>query len=264
MPAKFEDFAKPSNDLLSDDYTSKFTLKCKKNAGSVGVTVESERSSEGSISSKIGTKFPYYGLKVDKLQFKPDGSYALETSLSPMIGTLMTFKGGKGSDLGLEYKKGDFLTTGTVDIKDMSKLSASSSIGIAPGVYVGGDLSYDVTGKGLSAFNVGGTYSSGPFFSCLTTTCKIAQVNAGVRYKVNDYLTLASSSTHTRAKPFDSFTFGGLYKASFGDVKAKVGSDGNVSACVKNEIVPKVTVTVSGTAPTSDLSKIKYGIGIIM
>merc|ERR1712129_474447 len=118
----------------TDDYTTQFSLKCKKNAGPVAVTIESNRLSSGSITSKVGTKFSYAGLKFDKFQFKPDGSYALETSLSPFNGTLMTFKGGKGSDLGLQYTKGNFLATGTLDVKDMQKISATASLGVASGI----------------------------------------------------------------------------------------------------------------------------------
>jgi len=246
---------------LTDDYTTQFSLKCKKNAGPVAVTIESNRSSSGSITSKVGTKFSYAGLKFDKFQFKPDGSYALETSLSPFNGTLMTFKGGKGSDLGLQYTKGNFLATGTLDVKDMQKISATASLGVASGISIGGDAAYKFK-AGFSGFNLGATYSTGPI--CATVGSNLSQVNAGFLYKVNDYLTLASSSSHSKDNPMDFVTVGGHYKAPFGDVKAKVTSDGNISACIKKNLDSKVTITLSGSAPTSDLSNIKYGLGIVM
>lgn len=265
MATKFADIAKGPNDLLNDDYTSKISVKCKKGLGPVTATIETERGSGGSLSSKIGTKFAYAGLNFDKLQFKPDGSQVLETSLSPCPGCLMTFKGSKGADLGVEYAKGSFMGTGTLDVKDMSKFSSSACIGIADGVKVGGTMTYSLTGKaGLSEFNVGASYGTGPLYASVTTSSKISSANLGVMYKVNSNLTLASNSTHSKANPVDTVVVGGLYTAPFGKVKGKFGTDGVVSACLIKEVVPKVTVTVSGSAPAKDLSNIKYGVGFVI
>jgi len=262
---KFDDFANGPNDLLNDDYTTKSTLKCKKAAGPIAVTIESDRSKEGAISSKVGLKSSYAGLSFDKIQFKPCGDYALETSMKPYAGTKMTFKGGKGADLGLEYTKSNLFATGSLDVKDMSKLSASASLGLAEGIKLGGSATYGLKGTtGFSAFNVGATYANGPLYTSVLTASKLSQVNAGILYKVNDTLTIASVSSHSKAKPLGAMTFGGSYKAAFGNVKAKVNNEGVLSACLVKEIVPKVSVTVSGTAPVSDISNIKYGIGIVM
>ena len=89
---KYSDISKPSKDLLNDDYTSSIVLKCKSAAGPVGVTIETERSSAGTLSSKVGGKFSYAGLNFDKLQAKADGSNVLETSLTPCTGCKITFK----------------------------------------------------------------------------------------------------------------------------------------------------------------------------
>lgn len=265
MSPKFEDIAKGPLDLLSEDYTSKVSVKCKKAAGPVGVTIETERGSDGSLSSKVGSKFRYAGLSFDKIQFKPDGSGVLETSLSPCAGTELSFKGGKGADLGVIYTKGSFVGTGTLDVKDMSKFSASACTSLAAGINVGGVATYQLSGKsGLSSFNVGGNYTKGPLFASATTANTMAQVNLGLMYNVNDKLTLASSTSHSRANPVDSLEVGGLYKSSFGNIKAKYGSSGTVSACVIKEVAPKVTVTASGSAPVKEPSKIKYGIGILI
>jgi len=262
---KFDDFSKGPNDLLNDDYTTKTTLKCKKAAGPVAVTIESDRSKEGSIASKVGLKASYAGLSFDKIQFKPCGAYALETSMVPYAGTKMTFKGAKGAVLGLDYAKGNLLASGSMDVKDMSNVSASASLGLAEGIKLGGSATYGLKGAaGLTAFNVGATYAKGPLYTSLITASKISQVNAGVLYKVNNTLTLASVSSHSKAKPLEAITVGGSYQASFGNVKAKVNNDGILSACLVKDVAPKVSVTLSGTAPASDISNIKYGIGIVM
>lgn len=262
---KFADIGKGPSDLLSDDYTSKVTLKCKKAAGPLAVTIETERGSGGSLASKIGTKFSYAGLSFDKLQFKPDGSQVLETSMKPHPGLSVAFKGGKGADLHVDYSTGMFVTNTVIDIKDMSKVSTAATAAVSPGIVIGGDVAYALSGKtGVTGFNVGASYAKGPLFASLTSSSKVSSFDLGLLYKVNSTVSIASSTTHSSAKPIDAITIGGIYKASVGDVKAKFASDGVVSACLIKTVAPKVTLTCSGSAPISDLSNFKYGVGIVM
>lgn len=265
---KFSDISKPSKDLLSDDYTSTITLKAKGKAGPIGVTIETERSAAGTLSSKVGGKFSYAGLNFDKVQAKADGSNVLETSLVPYKGCKMTFKANKGADLGVEYTAGGVTTTGSLDVLNMSKFSASTiSVGIAPGVNVGGDLSYNLSGDnaGLSSYNVGASYASGPLFASVATASKFSQFNVGVMYKVNADLSLASSTMHSKDNSCDVLAVGGAYTASsLGTIKAKLGSDGITSACLIKEAAPGVNITASGSMTGTDLSTLKYGFGITM
>lgn len=250
---------------MSDDYTTKISLKCKKNAGDVAVTIETDRGASGSLASKIGTKFDYGKLQVSKAQVTADGGHVLETSLAPMDGVTLSFKGNKGADLGVDYTKGHFYGTATLDVKDMSKLGASACYGLDNGMKVGGDAVYDLANKtGISAFNLGASYDKGPVFASVTTASKISQFNLGVVYKVNSDISLASQTTHSSEKPFDLVAVGGLYKAPFADVKAKLGSGGVVSAAVMKEVAPKVTLTASGSVVASDMSNFQYGVGISM
>jgi voltage-dependent anion channel protein 2 len=266
---KFSDISKPSKDLLSDDYTSSFTLKSKSSAGPIGVTIETDRApSTGSLSSKVGLKFAYAGLNFDKLQAKADGSNVLETSLVPCTGCKLTFKANKGADLGVEYTAGKMTTTGSLDVLNMSKFNTSTCIGVSPGINVGGDLTYNISGDkaGLASYNVGASYATGPLFASATSSAKFSQFNVGVLYKVNPDLSLASSTTHSSAKKCDILAFGGSYSGlgSLGTVKAKVGSNGVTSACVIKEIYPKVNLTASGAISGTDLSTFKYGFGVSM
>lgn len=265
---KFSDISKPSKDLLGDDYTTSVTLKAKGKAGPVAVTIETDRSPAGVLSSKVGGKFAYAGLNFDKVQAKADGSNVLETSLVPCKGCLVTFKANKGADLGLEYTAGSMTTTGSLDVLNMSKLSTSTCIGVADGANVGGDLSYNISGDkaGLSSYNVGASYAHGPLFASVTTASKFGQVNVGVLYKVNADLSLASSTTHTSAKKCDVLAVGGAYTGfgKAGTIKAKVGSDGVASACLVKEVAPKVNITASGSVKGTDFSTFKYGFGVTM
>lgn len=265
---KFSDISKPSKDLLGDDYTSSVTLKAKGKAGPIGVTIETERSAVGTLSSKVGGKFSYAGLSFDKVQAKADGSNVLETSLVPLPGCKMTFKANKGADLGVEYTAGGVTTTGSLDVLNMSKLSASTCVGVAPGINVGGDLSYNISGDkaGPSSYNIGANYASGPLFASASSASKFSQFNVGVLYKVNGDLSIASSTAHSSGKALDILAIGGAYSGlgSVGTIKAKVGSNGVTSACLVKEVAPKVNFTASGSVSGTDFSTFKYGFGVTM
>ena len=251
-------------DILDEDYTSKVSLKCKKSAGPVAVTIETTRGSGGALSSKVGTKFSYAGLAFDKVQLAADGSKVLETSLVPASGTKLSFKGNKGADLGCDYKSGSFVATGKLDVKELSKFSTSACVGLSSGVVVGGSAAYSIAKSSLSAFDIGASYTTGPLFASVTTGNKVSTFNAGLMYKVNNELSVASMSVHSAENPLESFTVGGAYKASVGDVKAKVDNNGLISACLIKEIAPKVTATASGSVSAKDPSTFKYGLGIVM
>jgi len=262
---KFSDICKPSKDLLEDDYTSNINLKAKVKAGPIGVTIETERSAAGTLSSKVGGKFAYAGLNFDKLQAKADGSHVLETSIAPLPGCKLTFKANKGADLGLEYSTGAVKTSASLDVLNMSKFSKSFCIGVAPGINVGGNLSYNISGDkaGLSSYNCGASYIAGPLAASVISASKFSQINVGIMYKVNNDISVASMTTHSSEKSVDLVAIGGAYTgASLGTIKAKIGSDGTTSACVITEVAPNVNLTASGSVNGADFSTLKYGIGI--
>lgn len=252
---------------MNDDYTSKVSLKCKKAAGPVAVTIETEQDADGALASKIGTKFSYAKFNVDKGQLKADGGRILETSLSLSPDVKVTFKSGKGADLGVDYTKGNFYATGVLDVLGMSTVSTSACLGLGSGLTVGGDASFDLSGStGLSGFNLGASYTKGPLFTSLTATSKLSQFNIGLLYTVNPSLSLASQTTHTSAKACDVLAIGGAYKLEdVGTIKAKMGSNGILHACFLREIAPKVTLTASGSLTPSDpVATFKPGFGISM
>jgi voltage-dependent anion channel protein 2 len=265
MATKFEDISKGPKDLLTDDYSTKITLKCKKNAGPVAVTIETERGEGGALSFKIGTKFAYAKFNVDKAQATANGGRVLETSLNVAPNVKLSFKANKGADLLVDYTSGNFYATGILDVAEMSKFSTSACLGLPSGITAGGNATYALTGKsGLTGLNVGASYANGPLFASLTSANKFSTVNLGLMYKVNNEISLASMTAHSGDKVCDVDGVGGSYKASFGTVKAKYTGSGMVSASLIKEIAPKVTLTASGTASLSDFSTFKYGLGIVM
>ena len=245
---------------MNDDFTSKYVLKAKKAAGPVTFTIETEQDKSGALSSKIGTKYAFSNFSLDKGQLKADGSRILETSFKVSPDVKVSFKGGKGADLCVDYAKGSLYATGVVDVMDMSKISSSVCMGLASGVKVGADATYALSGSaGLAGFNVGASYSTGPLFASVTATSK-SKVNLGLLYKVNPDLTLASSTTHASDKLCVVQGVGGAYKLpNVGTIKAKYDSNHVLSACLTREVVPKVTLTASGSVAIGDLSTFKPG-----
>ena len=240
-------------------------MKCKKNAGPVAVTIETERGEGGALSSKIGTKFSYAKFNVDKAQATANGGRVLETSLKVSPNVKLGFQANKGADLLVDYTSGNFYATGVLDIAEMSKFSTSACIGLPSGIKAGGNATYALSGKsGLTGLNVGASYAHGPLFASLTSASKFSSVTLGLVYKVSDDLSLVSMTTHSGDKICDVGGVGGSYKASFGTIKAKYSGPGLVSAALVKEVAPKVTLTASGSASLSDFSTFKYGLGIVM
>eukprot|EP00547_Thalassionema_nitzschioides_P004023 CAMPEP_0194205830 /NCGR_PEP_ID=MMETSP0156-20130528/5026_1 /TAXON_ID=33649 /ORGANISM="Thalassionema nitzschioides, Strain L26-B" /LENGTH=265 /DNA_ID=CAMNT_0038932213 /DNA_START=84 /DNA_END=881 /DNA_ORIENTATION=- len=265
MATKFADIGKGAKDLLNDDYTTKISLKCKKAAGPVAVTIETEQGSGGALSSKVGTKFSAYGLSFDKAQMKADGGLVLETSMAHSSGVKLAFKGNKGADVCVDYKNGNIYATGVLDVKDMSRFSTSACLGIGSGMMVGGNMTYGLSGKtGVTGLNVGGAYASGPLSAALNIAPKASSLNCDILYKVNKDISIASSTVPSKDKPLDVLAVGGAYHiCSVGTLKAKIGSNGILSASLVGEVVPKVTVTGSASVSTSG-ENFKYGLGIVM
>jgi voltage-dependent anion channel protein 2 len=253
---------------LVEDYTSKISLKCKKDAGPVTVTIETEQGSAGALTSKIGTKFNYAKFNLDKGQLTADGGKVLETSLSVSDAVKLTFKAGKGADLGFDYVKGNFYATGSMDVLEVTNVNASACFGVTKyGIKLGGEARYNLKGSttGLTGINVGASYATGPVFASVTTSSSFAAYNIGLVYKVNNDLSFASQTVHTSSKMCDVLAIGGTYKApKIGTLKAKVGSNGVINACIVREIAPKVSLTASGTMSANDISTFKPGLGITM
>lgn len=251
---------------MNEDYTSKVSLKCKSNAGPVAVTIETERGSTGALASKIGTKFSYAKFNVDKGQLTADGGSALETSMKLTPDIKLSFKTTKGADLGIDYTLGSFYATGLLDVQNMSKVSTSACYALPSGLKVGGDAIYSLSGKttGLSAFSVGVSYAKGPVFTSIVSS-KFSTYNVSVGYNVNPDLTIASLTTHSAEKHCNVLGVGAAYKnPAIGMLKAKVGSDGIVHACLVKDIAPKVSLTASGSMLATDPSTFKPGFGISM
>jgi voltage-dependent anion channel protein 2 len=254
-------------DLLNDDFTNKYSLKCKKDAGKVGVTIETEADANFVLATKVGTKFSYAKFNVDKGQLKADGGGVLETSLAITPEVKLYFKANKGADLIVDYVKGGLYATGTVDVLNLTKVSSSACYSLPSGIKVGGDLTYGLSGSksGVSGYTAGASYTHGPLFASLTAANKLSLYEIGLLYKVNKELTVASVTNHTSATACNVLAIGAAYKApTIGTIKAKYGTDHVIHACVTREVAPKVSLTASASFSASDISTFKPGMSISM
>ena len=134
---------------------------------------------------------------------------------------------------------------------------------VAGGVTMGGDFAYSLKDSAVKGYNVGASYSTGPLFAAVTSADKLGSVNLSMMYKVNSDVTVASSTVHSSSKKCSVVGVGGLYKAPFGDVKAKMGSDKVISASLVKDVM-KTKVTLSGSMVGTDTSTFKYGLGVTM
>lgn len=242
-------------------------MKCKKDAGKIGVTIETEADSKFALTSKIGTKFSYAKFNVDKGQVKADGGGVLETSLAVTPEVKLYFKASKGAELIVDYVKGGLYATGAVDVIDLSKVTSSACYSLPSGIKVGGDLTYGLKGAktGLSGFSAGASYTHGPIFASLSAVNKFSMYEIGLLYKVNSDITLASVTNHTADNKCTVLGVGGAYKVpSIGTIKAKYGTDHVINACVTREVAPKVSLTASASFNASDLSTFKPGMSFSM
>ena len=111
---------------------------------------------------------------------------------------------------------------------------------------------------------MGASYGSGPLFAAITSAGKGNSVSLSTIYKASPKITLATSTTHSSAEKFSLVAVGGVYKAPFGDVKAKYAGDGVLSAYLIKDVAPSVKLTASGSISGTDTNTFKYGLGISM
>jgi voltage-dependent anion channel protein 2 len=253
-------------DILNDDYSNKFSLKAKKNAGPVAFTLETEQSKDGSLAPKVGSKFSYGKFNVDKLQIKADGGKVLETSMAVTPEIKLSFKASNSAELIVEYVKGNVNASTSINPKDLTKAYSAIAVSHPSGLKVGGDVSFGISGPsaGLTSFNAGFNYTQGPLLASVVASNKFSKFEVGLLYKVNDELTLASVTSHSSENPCTVAGIGGAYKSAAvgGTIKAKWGSDHVIHALYAKEVLPKVTVVATASVKANDFSTVKPGISL--
>jgi len=279
MVFQFSDINSPTNDLLNDDYTDKLSLKCKKSAGPIQVTMESSRNpSNGTLSTKLGSKFNCAGIQVDKLQLTQDANGVLESTFPIFPHTSLGFVGNpKTAQLNMEYQRKNFTGSAILDVQEFQKFQTAMKVGLTSGVNLASDVHVDLLKSQMSQMNVGLNYQKGPFFASLMSVNGLCcggdgtdknksntpSANLGLIYHVNPKLTVATNATHCyKNHEFSCLTLGGLYKSTYGDLKLKANCCGVVCGALTKEVLPNVNVTASTSVNIRDVSSVKYGLGV--
>jgi voltage-dependent anion channel protein 2 len=178
----------------------------------------------------------------------------------------LSFKASKGAELIVDYVKGNIIASTSFNPQDLSKAYSAIAVTHPSGVKVGGDVSYGLNGPsaGVANFSAGVNYTQGPLLASVVASNKLTKFEVGLLYKVNDELTLASLTSHTKEKSCIVAGIGGAYKSAAvgGTIKAKWGSDNVIHALYSKEIVPKVSVVATASVKASDFSTVKPGISL--
>lgn len=271
MVFTFTDINSPSHDLLNDDYPSSLSLKTKKNAGPLQITIDTTRNpSNGTLSTKLSSKFQMASLNIDKLSLTQDANGVLESTIVPFKNTTLGFNGdSKYANLTLEYKKGNFLTSNILDIQEFQSFKNNTKLSFKSGFSVATNLNVDLGNNKVSSVNLGANYEKGSWFASLYTVNGICKsndnksANLGLLYYVNPKVSLASNLNHCYSDcKSDCLTVGGLYKSNVGDIKMKANFCGNMNVSVKREIVQGVNVTASLGGKVNDVGSWKGGLGV--
>lgn len=250
MPFTLSDIHSPTTDLLTDDYTSNLTLKSKQQRGPLLLTLDTSRSTNGCLATKLSSKFTYKNLTIDKLQLNQEANGALESHLTVCRNTVLGFIGdSQAASLNLEYKSSSVLLNSVLDVQDFKKMSTTGKITFKNKINLASEVNMDLLSSRINSVNFGVSYNTNGLKTSLSTMNGLHKplLNLGLLYTVNPNMSLSSSVIHScYDKTRNNITVGTLYKAPFGQVKAKVDTQGSVKMALVKNVGDGVKITVGG------------------
>jgi hypothetical protein len=271
---EFADIDKAVKDLLKKDFFNAkkpaYTLKTK-NTGPWGTKINAtiDYLANGTLGSSLSTEFAAGGgFKVDKFEMAgKDGTITMETSLeggSVPPGLKLEFKGNTVSEtnLGATYETDALTATAVVDAASVSSASVSLCTGQGPAtVGVAADLSFGPGSKGFSVddYQVGASYSQPKaWFAGVTVSNKLTKADVTVGYEAAPNLSLAALLNF----PGNVAAVGGAYKCNPDtSVKIKAGTDGILSASVKQCLGSKTTAVGMAQFDSNKSCKDAFSVG---
>lgn len=267
----FKDFDKCANDIITEDYDSKFSLKIK-SAGPSGTTITTntqyvDKDNKQALKPKVSLKWPHEsGFTLEKLEFSPDCKMTVETSLTGAVPNLkVEFKGNDGekADLSLKYTAPCATFTGDFDINNLAK--AETSVSAGHGAFTGGacakfaNIKDDSGSKLKATLGVGVGYTvPNTCFTALRAKDNFSAYGLLVSYTGMkgaafvgsvDYSPKATMATAAASYKYDATT----------TIKGKVSCDGVLAASVKKNFDKKFSVVGSLEVPTS-MKCMKWGL----
>lgn len=266
----FKDFAKESEDLFSDDFDTKCSLKVKSAApAGVSLTTTTDISHAANVyPSKINLKWAHpSGFSIDKLEIAGCDKTKIETSLSniPAVpGLKLEFKGANmaAGSLGAIYKHQLATVTSELDIGGFSSLSASVHGG-AKGVSVGGSALFSLGNK-FDVTDFGAGISMTPkegLFVGVRGTKKFAEFDTAVQYQIRPGLIVAALGDCTPKTSTHRVKLGVKYECCpTTTVKVKVGCSGDLNASVKRQLPNNTTLVGAAAVNLKNPESFSFGL----
>jgi hypothetical protein len=269
----FDDFDKTTQDLFSDNFKFKNTIKMKhKSSHDVNTTVEIQcHNNEGarSLTGNVSFKLKYDRFSLDKLKFSESGVLSAETSLTGLApGLTLSFDGDSAENgtVGVEYNHDMATVEASLDAVNMQTASASALFGFQD-IMVGGEVECNLP-KGESSFGLG-SYSFGlgysrPEFFVGLRSANLQDHSLAGHYHVNNDTTVGLLGNCENNGSNYNVTVGASHKYDCDcTIFGKVDSNAILSLAVNRHLWSK---NVQGNLATEvnlrEPKKHKWGLGL--
>lgn len=269
VPKKVDDVAKTASGVLKDDFQVKgYELKAKQKTSWEGAvcdtTVTLFKAGDCKTPGKMSWKFPkpfgLSGLAVDKLEFAPDGKYAIDTSMTDaMHGVKGLTIEKKATGLTLDQVKVGLSYTGIPDafVKFETKAAAIDKFTLECLYGVGGAV-VGASFNGPKFPTLGANFTSGPFFASVIAKEMAKEITLHSSYKVTPDLSVAKTYQYGGKKNGDWGVAASYKVDGTMSVKAKLESSMTVFAGVKKDLVKGFNI-LAGVSYDTTKGEASYG-----
>ena len=225
---------------------------------------------KATLAGKVAGKWSHgkSGFCLDKLEIKPDGAMAIETSLTGVApGLKLEFKGDDSfkGDLSVIYKNAVVTATADLDLLEFSKLK--SAVVARTGPYTAGaSTSVDIGGKNKIEFKSAdvslGYIIPKRLFAVVKTAKWFSEFNFSFAYEARSDITLSTLYTfNPKNSSASSLIVAGLYKCNPSTaLKLKVDSKAVVGASIKQALDKYATATIGAEVDLAKVSAYKLGV----
>jgi hypothetical protein len=270
VPGKVDDIPKTAKSVHADDYhcdSYKIEVKQKTNLdgaiATAAVDLTKGKGSPATLTWKFPKPFGIVGFAIDKFELNPKSEMKLESSMKKELhgvdGLAIDAKCGKLDDLssgtvGLTY-------TGIKDacIKFEAKpLKFETKTLTGECLYGTGPVVFGAKFVGLGVDTISASYTYSDFFAAVVASKNLTEYAGHGSYKLNPKLTLAGN--FVKGAKGNSYILGLSSEVAGGvKLKAKMDSEGVLSAACKADVVKGFTLNAGGQYKTKDQSY-TYGV----
>ncbi|KAG5180109.1 voltage dependent anion channel [Tribonema minus] len=265
VPPFYKDLTKVVNDLLTDDFSLKRTVKVKHTTPhNVNFTIENEHKGSA-VAGKVQLKYAHKpsGFALDKVTIAQNGAKTVECSLAGLApGLKLTAKVDDAikGDVGAEYVGAGFAIKTDMDVEATKMVTSATAA--YEGVNAGGIISAKLPGDkpaALSDYNAGVAYGGTGWFTALTTTNKMATYNLSATYAPAKNVTAVVLASLTPETGAQSVVVGTKYVCNPNTtLRAKATSDGMLHAAVQHKCTQGLIIGAATEVNAKDMQP-KFG-----